>query len=154
MSAPTPPDAAGGAASAAASPLLALLERLARTALAGAGTGGATLQLAGVEPAPDGATLLLRVQGMGGLLDTTLRLRVTIQEVGPHATRCTLSLPERGGLGRLLGGGLSSLPRPLLEQALARLGRHLGEDALGLDGDTLVLNHRALARHLRKRGET
>ena len=135
------PGAGGGP-----SPLLALLERLARAALA-AGVHAGPVHLAGVEPAPDGATLLLGLRGLGGLLSTTVRVRLTIQQVGEQRTRCAVSLPDAGGLGRLLGSGLNKLPRPLLAQALARVAG----DAVTLDGDSLVLDHAALLARLRRR---
>jgi len=127
-------------------PLLALLERLARAALA-AGAHAGPVHLAGVEPAPDGATLLLGLRGLGGLLNTTVRVRLTIQEVGAQRTRCAVSLPNAGGLGRLLGSGLNRLPRPLLAQALARVAG----DAVTLEGDSLVVDHAALLARLRRR---
>ncbi|HKJ00672.1 MAG TPA: hypothetical protein VKB51_19545 [bacterium] len=126
-------------------PLLDLLQRLARTALA-AGASAGPVQIVGVESEPDGAILLVRLRGAGGLLDTTLRLRLTIQSVGADVTRCALSMPRQGGLGRLLGAGLQRLPRPILEQVLGRIGG----DAASLDGDTLVLDHKALVRRLKK----
>ncbi len=140
------PQGPGGGGASGQSPLLALLERLARAALA-SGVRAGPLHLAGVEPAPDGATLLLGLRGLGGLLNTTVRVRLTIQEVSEHRTRCAISLPDAGGLGRLLGSGLNKLPRPLLAQALARIAG----DAVTLDGDSLVLDHRALLARLRRR---
>lgn len=125
-------------------PLLALLERLARTALA-AGASAAPIQLVGVETGPEGATLLVRLRGAGGLLDTTLRLQLTIRSVDADVTRCALSMPGQRGLGRLLGAGLQRLPQPLLQQALERIAG----DAATLDGDTVVLDHKALVKRLR-----
>lgn len=128
-------------------PLLSLLERLARTALA-AGVSAAPVQLVGVDTTPDGALLHVRVRGVGGLLDTTLRLQLTIRSVEADVTRCALSMPGQRGLGRLLGAGLQRLPRPLQHQALERI---VG-DAATLEGDTLVLDHKALVRRIRGQG--
>jgi hypothetical protein len=141
-------------------PLLALLQRLLQAALTAPGlltaSGGSGVRLAQAEPLPDGARLHLRVQGLGGLLDTTVRLRLTILTVGATHTRCTLALDdaERGGrLGRLLGAGVSGLPRPLLQQALARLAGdavRLDDAAGSAPGETgLVLDHAALLQRLR-----
>lgn len=127
-------------------PLLALLERVARTALA-AGVGTAPVQLVGVEPTADGATLHVRVRGIGGLLDTTLQLQLTIRSVEADVTRCALSMPGQRCLGRLLGAGLQRLPRRVVEPLLDRIAG----DAARLDGDTLVLNHKALVQRLRRR---
>jgi hypothetical protein len=146
MSAAHDPPGGSLGGKAGAPPLLELLERLGRSALA-AGVRAGPLSLAGVEPQPDGAMLLFALRGMGGLLNTTVRVKLTILEVGEQKTRCAVSLPDAGGLGRLLGGGLGKLPRPLLEQALSRI---VG-DAVTLDGDGIVLDHARLLARLRGR---
>lgn len=130
----------------AQSPVLHLLERLARTALA-VRPGVGPVRLAGVESHPDGATLLLRVHGVGGLLNATVPVRLTIQRVEADRTRCGVSLPRHQGVSRLLGAGLQRLPPHLLQPVLSRA---FGEAAT-LEGDTLVLHHGALARRLRGR---
>lgn len=136
MSEPTRPD----------SPVIALLERLARTALA-ARPGVGPVRLAAVEPDADGATLLLRVHGVGGLVNATVPVRLTIQRVEAERTRCRVSLPRHAALGRLIGAGLQRLPPHLLQQVLTRA---LGDSAT-LEGDTLILHHGTLLRRLRRR---
>lgn len=132
---PTPP-----------SPVLALLERLARTATAGGLQAGA-VRVESVEPLPDGAALQVRLGPPGTLLDAAVRVRLTITAVEADRTRCTLTLPQSPGLSRLLGGALNRLPGQFLRPALERLAG----DAVTLDGDTLVLHHGPLVRRLRKR---
>lgn len=137
---PRPGGPAGGE-----SPLLALLQRLARTALA-ARPGVGPVRLMEVEPLPDGVMLVLGMQGVPYMATASLRVRLTIQSVEPDRTRCTLSLPQSPGITRVLGAGLRKLPPHWVQQALTRL---LG-DAATVEGDTLILDHRALARRLRR----
>ena len=138
---PTTPNAPN----APGSPMLELLQRLARAA-ANRGVAAGPLRLEAVEPLPDGATLVLRLGPPGTLLDVAVRLRLTITAVDAERTRCTLSLPEAGGLSRLLGGTLNRLPTQHLQPVLQRL---FGA-SVSLDGDTLVLHHRGLVDRLAK----
>jgi len=135
-----------------APPLLALLNRLLGDALAEQAAAAAPdaaphtgkrvrVQRTVLDDA--GALLTLRLRA-GGLIDTTLDVRVTIEAVGAESTRCRLSLPPQGGVARLLGASLQHLPRGLLAGAVERLAG----DAASLEGDVLQVHHTALLRRL------
>jgi hypothetical protein len=123
------------------STLLPLLETLANQALRSR-PGGPPIKVRRIDLHPEGADLHLSLPAEVPLPQGTYRLRLRVETTGPERTVCAVELPDTPALGRMMGLGLKRLPSRLLQPLLERL---LGE-GVRLEGDRLILEHRALLR--------
>lgn len=128
--------------------VMALLQRLLVRALPPAMQGGA-IAVTDVRLEADALVLHVSVAGAGGLIRGEQELRLTIVETNPERSRLALELPRAPGLGGLVNLGLRALPPQWLNEVLAR---RFG-DAVSLQGEFVVLEHRPLIRRLLARKE-
>ena len=131
----------------AAHNLLPLLERLANVAIS-AHNPASTFRLEGVALEPGSVTLRLQVRGVVQVLEGVYPVQLAVHDSTLERTRCAMSFPRAPGVGRLLGLGLKVLPRRLLNDALA----HVFGGAIAVEGEAVVIDHRALLAAVRGKG--
>ncbi len=123
--------------------LLSLLEKLANLALASRVPSGKHF-LAGVRLTPGRIELRIRISGLTALVDGEYPLHLTILDTTPERTRFSWALPRARGMDRLMGLGMKALPAGWLNEALGRLSG----GAFSAEGETVILDHKALLRRL------
>ncbi len=132
----------------AAGAMLALLGALAGLAAQAAAPAGKA-RVVGVALQPDALRLELALEGLG-LLDGTYPVLLRLETVTAERSLGRLELPAHARLGRLLGKGLGLLPRGPINDALQRA---FG-GAVRLEGEQVVVEHRACAERLLGRSAT
>ena len=126
-------------------PLLVLLERLIGLGLS-AGPREKNYRISGVRLEGEAIEMRVAVSGLTALVDGEYPVRLNILETAPASTRFSIEFPKSPGLGRLIGLGVKALPSTWLNDLLGRISDH----AFSVQGDTVVLDHRALIRRIGK----
>ena len=124
--------------------MLSLLEKVANLVLESRVPGGKHF-LAGVRTMPGGIELRMRISGLNALVDGEYPLRLTILDTTAERTRFSWSLPRARGIDRLMGLGMKALPAGWLNEVLGRLSG----GAFSAEGETVILDHKALLRRAR-----
>jgi hypothetical protein len=124
-------------------PLLALLGRLALTALQGRLPADGALGVQALELRRNGLTVELEARHLTALVNGRYTVLVRLAETAPERSRCTWQLQQGRIAGRLAGWAVRALPDRWLNGWLEK--RVAG---ITLSGDQVLIEHRPLVRWL------
>jgi hypothetical protein len=127
----------------ATAPMLALLENLARHALARRGAGDGLLSVTAVALEEDSVVAELTARGLTFLVDGRYRVEARVEATHPDETRCAVRLTEGRAAGRAAQAMWRLAPDGWINRLLAQW-----LPGVRRDGQAYVLSHRALARAL------
>jgi hypothetical protein len=127
-------------------PLLTLLGHLVAAAARSPALSSRAVRVKGVEPLPDGLAISANADGVNLLVDGTYRVELVVLHTSRESSLCDVHIAEGRALGKLVNWGIKLVPNPFLNNLL----RGKAGGAIQLEGDRVVIDHRALVAWLLK----